>query len=75
LGEEFPELEEWNDHGYHEKVETLGGLKHNLVLGEDRLEVWMDIGCFNYMNGLKLGNNSRMTFSEEIFHLVGTDDL
>jgi hypothetical protein len=54
---------------------SLGDLKHNLVLGEDRLEARMDKGCFNLLNGKKLGNNSRMTFSKELFHSVGTDDL
>jgi hypothetical protein len=75
LEEDCPKLEEWNDHGHHEKVEVPRGLKHNLVLGEDRLEVRMYRGCLNRLNGMKLGNNARMTFSEEIFHSVGTNDL
>jgi hypothetical protein len=54
---------------------SLGGLKHNLVLGEDKLEVKMDRGCLNHLNGMKLRNNARMAFSDEIFHSVGTDDL
>jgi hypothetical protein len=75
LEKEYPELEEWNDHGNHEKVEVPGGLKHNLLVGEDILEVEMYTRGLNYMNGMKLGNNSRITFFEELFHLVGTDDL
>jgi hypothetical protein len=54
------------------KGKYLGGLKHILVLGEDRLEFRMYKGCLNHLNGMKFGNNSRMTFSEEIFHSVGT---
>jgi hypothetical protein len=54
---------------------SLGGLKHGLVLGEDRLEVRMDKGFLNRLNGKKLGKIARMTFSEELFHLVGIDDL
>jgi hypothetical protein len=32
-------------------------------------------GCLNRLNGMKLGNNSRMTFSKDIFHSVGIDGL
>jgi hypothetical protein len=53
----------------------LRGLKHNLMLGEDKLEAGMYRGCLNHLNGMKLGKNARLTFSEEIFHSVGTDDL
>ena len=52
-----------------------GSGKNNLVAGEDRLEVGMHIRCLNNMNGVELGYNSRMTFLEEIFHAMGTDDL
>jgi hypothetical protein len=53
----------------------LGGGKNNMVVGEDRLEVGMHRRCLNNMNGVELGYNSRMTFFEEIFHAMGTDDL
>jgi hypothetical protein len=53
----------------------LGSGKNNLVSGEDRLEVGMHRGCLNGLNGVELGNNSRMTLFEEIFHSMGTDDL
>jgi hypothetical protein len=52
-----------------------GGGKNNLVEGEDRLEVGMHKMCLNYMNGVELGYNSRMTFFEEFFHVMGTNDL
>jgi hypothetical protein len=54
---------------------SLGGLKHSLVLGEDRLEVGIYRGCVNCLNGMKSRNNARMTFSKDFFHSVGTDDL
>jgi hypothetical protein len=31
--------------------------------------------CLSNMNGVELGYNSQITFFEEIFHAVGTDDL
>jgi hypothetical protein len=40
--------------------------KNNLVAGEDRLELRMHKMCLNNMNGVELGNNSRMTFFEDI---------
>jgi hypothetical protein len=52
-----------------------GSGKKNLVAGEDRLEVRMHIRCLNNMNGVELGYNARMTFFEELFHVMGTDDL
>ena len=52
-----------------------GGGKNNLVVGEDRLEVKMHKRCLNIMNGVDLAYNYRMTFFEEIFHAMGTDDL
>jgi hypothetical protein len=52
-----------------------GSGKNNFVVGEDRLEVGMHIRCLNNINGVELGYNSRMTFFEEIFHAMETDDL
>jgi hypothetical protein len=40
----------------------LGSGKNNLVSGEDRLEVAMHRGCLNGLDGVELGNNSKMTF-------------
>jgi hypothetical protein len=33
----------------------LGGSKHSMVLGEARVEIWMDRGCIDYLNGMRLG--------------------
>jgi hypothetical protein len=54
---------------------SMGSGKNSLVFGEDRLEVRMHKGCLNCLNGMELGNNARMTFFEDIFHSMGTDDL
>jgi hypothetical protein len=45
------------------------------VAGEDRLEVGMHIRCLNIMNGVELGDNTQTKIFEEIFHVMGTDDL
>jgi hypothetical protein len=49
--------------------------KNNLMFREDGLEVLWNIGCLSGLNGMDLCNNARMTFFEEIFHSMGTDDL
>jgi hypothetical protein len=54
---------------------SCGSGKNILVFGYDILEVRMHGGCFNSLNGIELGNNTRMTFFENIFHSMGTDDL
>jgi hypothetical protein len=54
---------------------SMGSGKNSLVFGYDRLEVMMHGGCLNCLNGMELGNNARMTFFEEFFHSMGTDDL
>jgi hypothetical protein len=41
---------------------SMGSGKKKLVLGDNRLEVRMHRGCLNCLNGMELGNNSRMTF-------------
>jgi hypothetical protein len=43
---------------------ALGSLENNLVLGKDRLEVGVHRGCLNCLNGMELGNDTRMTFFE-----------
>jgi hypothetical protein len=55
--------------------DSLRSGKNNLVFGDDRLEVRMHGECLNYLNGMELGNNTRMTFLEKIFHLMRNDDL
>jgi hypothetical protein len=57
------------------KGKALGSGKNSLVFGEYRLEVRMHKWGLNSLNGMELGNNSLMTFFEEIFHLIGTDHL
>jgi hypothetical protein len=54
---------------------SMGGVKNILVSGEYRLEVRMHKGCLNNLNRMELGNNSRMTFFEKLFHSVGVDEL
>jgi hypothetical protein len=36
--------------------------KNNLVFGYDRLEVNMHEGYLNCLNGMQVGNNTRVTF-------------
>jgi hypothetical protein len=54
---------------------SLGIGKNNLMFREDGLEVGNHRGCLSCVNGMELCNNVRMTFSEDIFHAMGTDDL
>jgi hypothetical protein len=42
---------------------------------EDRLEVGKHKRCLNGLNIVEFGNNAKMTFFEEIFHLMGNDDF
>jgi hypothetical protein len=49
--------------------------KNNLMFGEDSLEVKMQRGCLNFFSLMELRNNTRVTFIENIFHVMGTDDL
>jgi hypothetical protein len=43
---------------------ALGSLETNVVLGNYRLEVKVYRGFLNYLNGMELGNDTRMTFFE-----------
>ena len=45
------------------------------MFGEDGLEVWRHRGCLSGVNGMELCNNVAITFFEEFFHAMGTDDL
>jgi hypothetical protein len=49
--------------------------KKILVFGENSLEVRMHRGFLNNMNRMELRNNTRVAFLEEIFHVMGTDDI
>jgi hypothetical protein len=54
---------------------SLGSGKKHLMFREDGLEVLWHRGCLNYLYGIELGNNSKMTFFEQLFHAMGTNDL
>ena len=54
---------------------SLGSGKNNLMFEEDGLEVRRHGGCLSGVNGMELCNNVGMTFSEEIFYAMGTNDL
>ena len=43
---------------------ALGSLENNGMVGKDSLKVRVYWGCLNYLNGMELGNYSRMTFFE-----------
>jgi hypothetical protein len=55
--------------------ESLGSGKTHLMFREDGLEVLWHKGCLSCLYGMKLGNNARMTFFEQLFHVMGTNDL
>jgi hypothetical protein len=55
--------------------ESLGSGKNHLMFREDGLEVLRHRGCLSGLYGMELGNNARMTFFEQLFHAMGTDDL
>jgi hypothetical protein len=57
------------------KEEFLWSGKNNLMFGEDGLEVLQNNGCLGGVNGMEFCNNAKITFFEEIFHAMGTDDL
>jgi hypothetical protein len=55
--------------------ESLGSGKNHLMFREDGLEVLWHKGCLSFLYGMELGNNTRMTFFEQLFHAMGTNDL
>jgi hypothetical protein len=55
--------------------ESLGSGKDHLMFREDGLEVLRHRGCLSCLYGMELGSNARMTFFEQLFHAVGTNDL
>jgi hypothetical protein len=58
-----------------ERRESLGSGKYQLMFRKDGLEVLWDRGCLCCLYGMDLGNNTRMTFFEQLFHAMGTNDL
>jgi hypothetical protein len=49
--------------------------KNNLVFVENNLEGRMHRGCPNCVNRMDLRNNIGVASLEDIFHVMGTDDL
>jgi hypothetical protein len=66
---------EWNDHEHHRKEGVPGEWKNHLMFREDGLEVLRHRWCFSFLYGMEFGNNTRMTFFEQIFHAMGTNYL
>jgi hypothetical protein len=54
---------------------SLGSGKYSLVIVYDILEVRMHRGWLNFFNGMEFGNNTQMTFFEDLFHVIATYDL
>ena len=55
--------------------DSLGSGKDHLMFRKDILEVLRHQGCLCCLYGMELGNETRMTFFEHIFHAMGTNDL
>ena len=55
--------------------ESMGSGKYQLVFRKYGLEVMRDRGCLCFLYGMELGNDTRMTFFEQFFHAMGTNDL
>jgi hypothetical protein len=55
--------------------ESLGSGKYHLVFRKEGLEVFRHRGCLCCSYGMKLGNDTRMTVFEQLFHAMGTNDL
>jgi hypothetical protein len=55
--------------------ESLGSGKDHLMFRNDGLELLQHRGCSCCLYGMELGNNTRMTFFEHLFHAMGTNDL
>jgi hypothetical protein len=55
--------------------DSLGSEKYHLMFREEGLEVLRHRGCLCCLYGMELGNDTRMTFFEHLFHAMGTNDL
>jgi hypothetical protein len=55
--------------------ESLGSGKYHFMFRNEGLEVLRHQGCLCCLYGMELGNNTRMTFFEHLFHAMGTNDL
>jgi hypothetical protein len=57
------------------RMDSLQGVKDQWMFRKDGLEVLRDRGCLCCLYGMELGNNTRITFFEKLFHVIGTNDL
>jgi hypothetical protein len=55
--------------------ESLGSGKYQLMFRKDGLEVLPYGGCLCCLYGMELGDNTRMTLFEQLFHAMGNNDL
>jgi hypothetical protein len=55
--------------------EALGNGKYKLMFRKDGLEVLQYRRCLCCLYGMELGDNTRMTLFEHLFHAMGTNDL
>jgi hypothetical protein len=55
--------------------ESLGSGKDQFMSRKDGLEVLQDQGCLCCLYDMELGDNTRMTFFEHLFHAMRTNDL
>jgi hypothetical protein len=55
--------------------EALGSGKYQLMFRNDGLEVLRYQGCLCCLYGMELGDNTRMILFEQLFHVMGTNDL
>jgi hypothetical protein len=55
--------------------ESLESLKYHFMFRKEGLEVFQHRGCLCCLYGMELGNDTRMTFFEHLFHAMGTNDL
>jgi hypothetical protein len=55
--------------------EALGSGKYQLMFRKDGLEVLWYRGCLCFLYGMELGDNTRMTLFEHLFHAMGTNDI
>jgi hypothetical protein len=55
--------------------ESLGSGKYHLMFRKKVLEVLWHKRCLSFLYGMELGNDTRLTFFEHLFHAMGTNDL
>jgi hypothetical protein len=55
--------------------ESLGSGKYHFMFRKEGLEVLGYQGCLHGLYGMELGSDTIMTFSEHLFHAMGTDEL